>query len=300
MRQHPRQGARRRRVAILAASAVLAGLAMLAPAAAHAYNVDEGKIPWPFTTITYTYETEGPFAFKFEAAAEQAIQEWNEAGVGYQFVRVNSRDQANFIFFSDRRRDEERCMGRTYQGYNLAQGLILLDGRCNRYVSVLGAAHEIGHLLVLDHEDSVCAVMNTGTRPGPTGSRRRPSSCRPGPQYYKNPVRSDDRHGARSARRRPFRLPRNLCYPDDEPRSPAIRVDPLCKFQYDCRGIAGPAPVSPDLTIEQEGDEYGFTQPCRRSNYDTSFARASSSRAPPTTSAGRPVFRPGPREVFGP
>jgi len=219
-------------------AAVATGVALLATASpAAAYELDETKIPWPYDTITYADRSDHPFS------VNAAVRGWNAADTGYRFVRASSVERANVVFFSDPTRRDDECSGRALQGYNLGQSFVALDGRCDRYLMTLGAAHEIGHLLTLEHEDSECAVMNAGAYVG-RGSPRlaRPVRCGRR-EHWRRPVLADDRAGARAAHALPYRFPASLCRPEGEPSSEAIRSELLCQRQYDCHGRSGTAPV---------------------------------------------------------
>jgi hypothetical protein len=284
-----RRSRRFARLAVLAATACL-----LVPGSAAAFDVDSTEVPWPYDTISYFDDS------AFKGSVAHAVQKWNARNTGYRFVPVDSREDANVFVFTNNRTGP--CTGRTLQGYYFGQSIIRLNGNCDRYVMALGAAHELGHLLTLGHDDDECAVMNsTILRGRPLAKFARPSACAPRREYWRNPVRSDDAEGGEAARRRPFRFPLTICYPADEERSPAVRQEGLCRAQYDCRGVPGTAPArddDPRFAVGRASGATGsnrpfaFLDPCEESEYDPNLRVRSAIVGPPPGMWG-------PVEVFG-
>jgi hypothetical protein len=182
-------------------------------------------------------------------AVERAIRAWNRAGIGYRLKPDRRRVPVELygsryvrpmadIVFQATTIESKRCVGRTFDGFVTAQSVVELYGGCDRYVTSLAAAHELGHVLGLAHEDDACSVMNPGGFAGRRGqpARARPTKCRFGPRYWRSPVLGPDRAGARRAFARAYRNPFPLCFQPDAPYPPwpGTQQQPLCRKQFDC------------------------------------------------------------------
>lgn len=289
----------RRTRALVAASLAMVSL-LVAAGSASAFSISEDSTaPWPMGTITY-YD-----ASAYPASVSQAVRSWNSKRTGYRFRRVRDQEAANVLFLTTDAR-ARTCTGSTIHGFNFSQGFVILNGACDRHIMTLGAAHELGHVITLGHENETCAVMNSRLLANRVNSRlARPQRCRRGPQYWRSPVRSDDRRGAIAARRRPFSFPVALCYErNGDFQSQMTANELLCNFQYDCRDARGTAPNA------VVSDEFLTSRGCEREEFDRGrMSRSAAAREMPRAkhrhdhSAGEPRshrFGTSPGvEVFG-
>jgi hypothetical protein len=221
-------GRRRLRTSVALAAGALA-LYSVTPAAA--YEISSAAIRWPFDTITY-HVPRGPQA----APIDRGVQAWDRARTGWRLRRVGSRAAADIVFELQLTRRRDVCRGGAVKGFRFGQTRIVLYGRCYDHgLLTLGAAHEVGHVLGLAEERRRCAVMN----PNFTGTGRdvRPVGCRAGPAYWSEPVRRDDRRGARTMHARRLTSTPSLCNPPDE--QPILAQDPFCKYSYSCDSVSG-------------------------------------------------------------
>lgn len=146
----------------------LAALALAAPA--HAYSI-AGRA-WPGGVIRY-YNAAPDQAW----AVQRAAAAWNESGADVRFVPV-ARSEAQLVVRtlpgSSCTRREPSVAGEATVGF--ARGATVWISRldtstekCNAWSSAEALAHELGHVLGLDHETRGCATMNpVGTVNGPT------------------------------------------------------------------------------------------------------------------------------------
>jgi len=247
-------------LATLAATLLL----MLANAgSASAYSVNrDATVPWPFDTITFYVADDA----QYRGPILRAMRSWNNRDAGYTFRRTGDANAANIVFFENvfPGESEDKCTGSTIQGFGFAQSFVILGGEdCDPYVMTLASAHEVGHVLTLNHENDTCALMNSRGFANVANPRlARPSACPRGRQYYRAPVRADDAAGGRAARRRPFRFAPALCFEADGTfQSQLTANELLCNFQYDCRGQAGANPNGNPSDAELIG------RGCERSEY---------------------------------
>ncbi|MEO6496672.1 MAG: M12 family metallopeptidase, partial [Solirubrobacteraceae bacterium] len=132
---------------------LLAGLGVLLAAApvASAFRVEGQK--WPGGAVTYfNASREGP-------AVKRAIKAWNSSGARVRF-RAVGRSRARVLIVNTK---FGGCSGFAQLGYSpyVRQAKVEL-GRCK--VGTIGpgiAAHELGHILGLGHEDGRCSTMNS-------------------------------------------------------------------------------------------------------------------------------------------
>jgi hypothetical protein len=188
--------------------AVAAALWLAAVARADAYVL--GGPRWPARTITYWDGGPNP------AAVKKAVRAWNRSGARVRFVPAR-RARAD-IWIS---RYRTPCRGYAQIGHDPAvRHAPLRLGRCIDGPTAEGvAAHELGHILGLDHERKRCAAMNATTA----------ALCRAKPYYVPcHPLERDDVRGAIRLYGGRARLgPRRLCPRLGPPEPPAgLRLVP--------------------------------------------------------------------------
>lgn len=179
---------------------------------ARAYEFLEPKFTWGGSpakiTVFNKIEQRSP-------AIRQAMKIWNESGVGVRFAEVGSAKKAQVVIEPDRRvgcgngfavstREKRRS------GWRAVEGWVSLGTKSRygtptecRYVDVLVTAHELGHIIGLDHEDRRCATMNSFSvvALGKSGEPRgvAPFACgSPGPErWFCRTLTLDDLTGAK-------------------------------------------------------------------------------------------------------
>lgn len=262
----------RRRTLLLVPIAATVAIGLAATAQAQtgpAVEVNPNTMSWPFRTITF-YPPRKPLPPQFAGgeqvlqpgAVRDAIEAWNAklGADGYHLVPDDTVTKgvpnANLVFVT-RSHTSPQCDGQTIDGFNLSQQDIALNGHCDRYIAHLVAAHEIGHVFGLAHEQHVCAVMNPGGFAGPKGYPKlaRPRQCPLGAnkQYWKHPVTDADARGALAAYNRPVKLRDNFCYRNGDPHTPYPTIfSGICTIAFDCRGVQ-----------EQfDNRDQGYSKPC--------------------------------------
>lgn len=140
-----------KRILMRALLAVLLLAVVFVPTAG-AYQLEGGR--WPTRTITYYNEVPA-----YSWAVDTAAFAWNSSGARVRFLKSSRRNAKVLLgirWFTpagDARLD--RTAGRIY-GAKVG----IRSGQ-DRYTMALVIAHELGHVLGLDHEDSICATMNS-------------------------------------------------------------------------------------------------------------------------------------------
>jgi Astacin (Peptidase family M12A) len=173
-----------RRAILTALFAVAALAATTGPASAYVISGNR----WPEGSILY-YTNVGSQNDEVVRAASA----WNKEKLGVKFVRTKSKSSAQLII----RYGSRGCGGLGTVGYYGERfvGDVQLGRACRDAITRLTAAHELGHVLGLGHEESRCALMN------PVGdiSTGTPNHCsvRPIRYWLKNPIQADDRRGGR-------------------------------------------------------------------------------------------------------
>jgi hypothetical protein len=127
-------------------------LALVVVPTAGAYRLEGGR--WPTTTIRYYNEVPA-----YTWAVDSAAFAWNSSGARVQFLKSSRRDADVLLGIRWFRAAGEARLQRL-DGRIVGAKVGIQSGQ-DRYTMALVTAHELGHVLGLDHEDRVCASMNT-------------------------------------------------------------------------------------------------------------------------------------------
>ncbi|HYY04321.1 MAG TPA: matrixin family metalloprotease [Gaiellaceae bacterium] len=135
---------------LVLASLVIAAAALLA-GPADAYRLEGGR--WPAHTITYYTETPA-----YRWSVDTAAYAWNTSGANVQFVKT-SRVAAK-VLIGIRWYQHAGDARVQHIGRRIVAAQVGIQTGHDRYEMALIVAHELGHVLGLDHEFHQCATMN--------------------------------------------------------------------------------------------------------------------------------------------
>jgi hypothetical protein len=139
---------------LLIAIPLLTLLATLAGAGpAQAYNLGGGRWPGSPARITY-YEATGA---KYRSTIALAAAAWNTSGVRVRFIRVSSRSSADVLIKSSS--SLPTGSGYATVGYAPNAFIELNMGTFDKWTFAGVVAHEMGHILGLEHVQRICALM---------------------------------------------------------------------------------------------------------------------------------------------
>jgi hypothetical protein len=137
------------RVSVAALLAVTAAVAAAAPA--DAYRLE--GVRWPTHTITYYTETPA-----YRWSVDTAAYAWNTSGANVQFVKTSRAAAKVLIGIRWYRHAGDARVQRL--GSRIVAAQVGIQTGHDRYEMALIVAHELGHVLGLDHELHQCATMN--------------------------------------------------------------------------------------------------------------------------------------------
>jgi hypothetical protein len=164
------------------ATAVLA-VAALGAAAPSAQAAKFLGRPWPGGRVPYAVTSA-----TLRTQVHIAVRAWNRSGVDIRFVEV-PRSRARLLISGLHR---GRCLGvigETDPGYRRGRvSRLRMQPGCPVGIRVTTAAHELGHVLGLGHENRGCTLMNANYL----------AHCHPQPldwEWYCSPARPDDLRG---------------------------------------------------------------------------------------------------------
>ena len=136
----------------VAASIVAAVAAFTVVPGSSAFQLEGGR--WPTSTITYYNEVPA-----YSWAVDTAAYAWNTSGARVRFLKGSRRDADVLIGIRWFKVAGDASVQRV-NGRFVSARVGIRSGQ-DRYTMALVITHELGHVLGLDHEDGVCATMNS-------------------------------------------------------------------------------------------------------------------------------------------
>jgi hypothetical protein len=138
---------------LMRATLVALLLAVIVVPAAGAYRLEGGR--WPTTTIRYYNEVPA-----YTWAVDTAAFAWNTSGARVQFLKSSRQNADVLVGIRWFKIAGEARLHRSTSG-RIVRAEVGIQSGNDRYVMALVTAHEFGHVLGLDHENSICATMNS-------------------------------------------------------------------------------------------------------------------------------------------
>jgi matrixin len=168
---------------LMRATLVALLLAVVFVPAAGAYRLEGGR--WPTTTIRYYNEVPA-----YTWAVDSAAFAWNSSGARVHFVKSSPRNADVLVGIRWFKKAGEARVHRL--NGRIVRAEVGIQSGQDRYTMALVTAHELGHVLGLDHEDSVCAAMNSRL------AENHPEHCAepPAGMWVCRLLRADDVRGA--------------------------------------------------------------------------------------------------------
>lgn len=167
----------------IAASIGAALVAITVVPGSSAFRLEGGR--WPTSTITYYNEVPA-----YSWAVDTAAYAWNTSGARVRFLKSSRRDAKVLVGIRWFKVAGDASVQRV-NGRFLSAKVGVRNGQ-DRYTMTLVVAHEFGHVLGLDHEDRVCATMNSFL----VDSHPERCAASPSGKWICRLLRSDDVRGA--------------------------------------------------------------------------------------------------------